>query len=107
MQGKRTDTRRLRADGKVLGGHHRERNEQVLTKPGRLTQALERMRQAGFGVESLDIVLAIRCGDLSLADGSHFREHRALLLQALHRRGPFAPERDFRRPRGVVRPAVC
>ena len=60
-----------------------------------------------FGLEATDIVLAIKCGDLSLVDGSHFEGHRKLLLQALHRRGPFARERDFRTPRGVVRPAIC
>lgn len=151
MSSRRIDTRRRRADGKVLGSHHGDKDVQVPVtptrhhqresvsgafggkaaqepprgnggsavptalpvpayvpaEPGPLSQALDRMCRAGFRVEAFDIVLAIRIGDLSLADGSHFAGHRELLLEALHRRGPFASEpRDFRTPRGYVQPAV-
>ena len=152
MKGMRVDTRRLRADGKVLGGHHgcnsdadwtpdagrwhrRERvpgafGQQVRQvarangrgaapkvappqlpippyvppEPGRLNQALQRMVRYGFVEEAMTVVSAVR--NLQPLDGPDTELSREVLLQALHRRGPFAPARDFRTPRGVVRPAI-
>jgi hypothetical protein len=153
VKGKRVDTRRHRADGKVLGGHsgctsdgdwisdagrchRRDRvpgafgrqtkqarkgngvgaapkpppaelpfSPYVAPEPGRLNQALQRMVRYGFADEAMTIVRAVR--NLQPLDEPETEHSRELLLQALHRRGPFAPERDFRTPRGFVRPAVC
>jgi hypothetical protein len=58
----------------------------------------------GFAEEAMTVVNAVR--DLQSLDGPDTDHSRAVLLQALHRRGPFARQRDFRTPRGVVRPAI-
>lgn len=141
MKGKKFDTRRFRADGKILGGHygyprdgnvspgrcHRQEYtpgafgdlvEQptcvlatpvphvpvpkvVEPEPGRLNRALRCMRQHGYVAEAKAITDAIRSLQLLTEDS------RRLLDQALHRRGPFAPEWDHRTPRGLRHPAIA
>ena len=73
-------------------------------EPGRLNRALRRMARNGYGDEARVIANAVR--HLRPLDGADTAEPRRVLLMALHRRGPFAPEWDFRTPRGLRRPVV-
>ena len=73
------------------------------TEPGRLNLALERMARHGYADEARTVVSAVR--NLRPLDGADTAESRRVLLLALHRRGPFAPDHDFRTPR-LRRPSM-
>ena len=70
---------------------------------GRLNQALRRMVRYGYGKDAKAIANAVR--NLESLTVPELARSRELLLKALHRRGPFAPERDFQIPR-LCRPAI-
>ena len=148
MKGNRLDTRRVRSDGKMLGGHHgcsgyvdiaegrshvrdqvpgafgggdQRCKEKVCSEavtislappvpvtvpsePGRLNQALHRMRACGYEDEARQITHLVR--EPRLPEEGH-QKCLELLLKALHRRGPFTSEWDFHSPRGIRRPAIA
>jgi len=62
------------------------------------------MVRHGYGSEAWGIADAIR--NLQPLDGAGTEECKRVLLMAVHRRGQFAPEWDFRTPRGLRRPVV-
>ena len=72
-------------------------------RDGRLNQALRRMVRYGYGKDARTIAGAIR--NLEPLTGPNLADSRETLLKALHRRGPFAPDRDFQTPR-LCRPAI-
>lgn len=75
------------------------------SEPGRLNKALCRMVQQGYGQDARAIAYAIR--NLDPLTGKHLEGSKQVLLMALHRRGPFAPQWDFQTPRGYRRPVIC
>ena len=89
-------------NGRRMGTRGTERAAR--SEPGRLNRALRRMARNGYGEEARVIVDAVR--HLRPLDGADTSEPRRVLLMALHRRGPFAPEWDFCTPRGLRRPVV-
>ena len=76
----------------------------ISSESGRLNQALCRMVQQGYGQDARAIADSIR--NLRPLTGKQLDGSKAVLLMALHRRGPFASQWDFQTPRGYRRPAV-
>ncbi len=71
---------------------------------GPLNRALQQMVQRGYADEARAITQGIR--NLDPLTGPELKDSRQLLLMALRRRGPFAPEWDHHTPRGIRRPAI-